>query len=253
MKIIIPTYRRTDNQRTWEQIKHTAWSDQVVAVCDAQDAVHLEDQGLPVVLVPDTVKTIADKRAWIIETWPQKKICMFDDDLRFFNRIGPHSPKLKPADTNSMDHMLRTICELLDEYAHVGVSPRGGNNRLDVPMVSNTRMMYVLGYQTGILLRHCELGRIQHREDFDYTLQLLKKGYQNRVLSHWACDNVYNEAGGASEERTIEASNADAYKLAELHPGFVTPRKKNYKVSIPRVEVTCYWKKAYESSDQHGA
>jgi hypothetical protein len=106
-------------------------------------------------------------------------------------------------------------------------------------------MMYCLGYRPEILRRVCELGRIEHREDMDYTLQLLRAGYPNRVNYRLAVgQKAYNAKGGASLERTMEASNADAEKLAELHPGLVRVAEKNYKQSIKRKEVVCSWKKA---------
>jgi len=247
MLIVIPTYRRVANQRTYQQLRFTDFADNILAVCDEVDEGELRAQGMRTFLVPtgpDGVKSIADKRAYILRQFKDSdKLVMFDDDLRFFNRIGD-TVKLEPASPESLNEMLSTLSALLDKYVHVGVSARGGNNNLKSPFEMNTRMMYVLGYRPQVVATECELGRIQHREDFDYTLQLLRKGYENVVLSHWACDNVYNEAGGASLERTTEASNEDAYKLAQLHPGLVVPRERAYKASIPRVEVTCYWKKA---------
>lgn len=247
-QLIIPTYRRTHNQRTWKHLRQCEAGRQAVAVCDATDAPELARQGLRSIVHPPEITTIAQKRAWIIKEFYPYPIVMFDDDLTFFQRTTPEGPKLEPSDGPCMETLLEELNYWLGHFAHVGVSARGGNNRQPSSHIYNSRAMYVLGYHTKVLVEECELGRIEHREDFDYTLQLLRKGRQNVILTHWACDNKYNEKGGASHQRTIEASNADAYKLEQLHPGFVRAAERTYKASIPRIEVTCYWKKAYESS-----
>ncbi len=105
-------------------------------------------------------------------------------------------------------------------------------------------MIYALGYDLDKAVPLLELGRIEHREDMDYTLQLLRQGHENILLTDLCVDQKYNAPGGASSERTMEASNADAELLAELHPGLVRVADKKYKGSIPRKEVVVSWKKA---------
>jgi hypothetical protein len=107
-------------------------------------------------------------------------------------------------------------------------------------------MMYSLGYYLPIVVKECELGRIETREDMDVTLQLLRKGYPNAVWHTTVNDQKFNAPGGCTNERTIEHSNADAYKLAQLHPGYVSTIERLYKVSVPRVEVVCQWQKALQ-------
>jgi hypothetical protein len=109
------------------------------------------------------------------------------------------------------------------------------------------RMMFSLGYFLPIVVKECELGRIETREDMDLTLQLLRKGYRNAVWHTTVNDQrKFDAPGGATNERTIESSNADAYKLARLHPGYVRVDDKPYKKSVPRLEVVCQWQEALE-------
>jgi hypothetical protein len=108
-------------------------------------------------------------------------------------------------------------------------------------------MMYSLGYYLPIVVKECELGRIETREDMDLTLQLLRKGFPNAVWHTTVNDQrKFNAPGGASIKRTIESSNADAYKLAQLHPGYVSTVERPYKASVPRIEVVCQWQKALQ-------
>ena len=252
LRIVIPTYRRAFAQHTFQGLPNT-WHDRVTLVVDEQDAKIFRrdswrETGCEVVVVPETVHTIAQKRAWILRELPYELLVMMDDDLRFACRLPSTPVRLVPADpTMVAAHLGWLEMKLQSDVAHAGWSARQGNNRLDDGWISNTRMMYVLGYRRSVVLRECQLGRVETREDMDYTLQLLRRGFPNAVSSLICADQKYNAPGGASLERTTERSNADAEKLAELHPGLVKVVQKSYKGSIPRKEVICYWKKAFRS------
>lgn len=245
--LYIPTFRRAYEQVTYDQLP-AEWREHVTFVVDEKDASVLRrryaSHGCSVVVHPTDVRTIAQKRAWIMRTSPHRRIVMLDDDLRIFVRRGPDTVKLRKAEPDDVRLHLRELCSNLYSYAHAGWSARQGNNRQPHGWVRNTRMMYTLGYDLEVVREVCELGRIEHREDMDYTLQLLRAGYCNAVDFRVAVDQRYNARGGASLERTVEASNADAERLAELHPGLVRVTEKQYKASLPRKEVVCSWKKA---------
>ncbi len=268
LRIIIPTYRRAGAQHTYRALP-PEWQERVIWVVDRKDADDMERahriSGLPrggkYIVHPDTVKTIAQKRAFILATLaPQmglERIVMMDDDLRFAVRADPETTKLREARHDDLrEHLAAMELLLSSKWPHLGWSARQGNNNHGptgpdphaTGWAENTRTMYVLGYHMPTVLRHLELGRIEHREDMDYALQLLRAGLPNKVCFTIACDQTYNAPGGASLERTMEASNADADKLAALHPGLVRVVEKEYRASIPRREVVVSWKKAYESS-----
>ena len=113
-------------------------------------------------------------------------------------------------------------------------------------------MMRVLGYNKKYLEREqITFGRIPVMEDFDITLQLLRRGYPNMILNHW----VHNQGGsdttgGCSTFRTPELQEKAANMLKEFHPNFVKVVEKETKTSWggkKRTDVTVYWKKAYKS------
>lgn len=262
MHIYIPTYRRVNDQRTIKMMPRR-WLERTTLVCDKKDAKHglreiAEEYGCSILVVPIEIETIAQKRAWLLRTTEHRRILMMDDDLRFCQRkfrgpIDDWDYSQINATKKEVRRGLDRVNKKLRSFAHVGIGPKQGNQtkanwyRFFAP---NTRMIYALGYNVAIVRRTCKLGRIEHREDMDYNLQLLRAGYENRVLVDLCVDQVYNKKGGASEQRTMEASNADAEKLAKLHKGFVRVVEKDYKVVINRKEVVCYWKKAFEAS-QH--
>lgn len=255
MKIVIPTYRR-DRQLTFSFLSKKAKENVVfflsadAAERDRRALSFLGVQPEQIVVCPTEVTSIAKKRAYILQfaagnnpSW--SKILMFDDDLRFATRRdGWASTKLYPATPEEVDAGIQWIEDQLDTFAHAGIGARQGNNTQKLPVQSTARMMYALGYRVADVVSNCELGRIETREDFDYTLQLLRRGHDN-LVNHTICvDQSYNNPGGCRDQRTIESSNADAEKLAELHPGLVRVVEKDYKASLKRKEVVVQWKKA---------
>ena len=191
---------------------------------------------------------------------------MMDDDLKFMVRQSSSVWKLRQAEALDVTHMLQWVEVLLDDYAHVGVSTRQGNNVgprgvLTGPpplTVDCVRTLRCLAYRTDEFLE-CEHSRVPVMEDFDVNLQLLERGHMNTRVHYWCQDQrVTGEAGGCSEFRTHEMQDAAARRLVELHPGFVKLRMKKNKTQAPgdfneRTEVTVYWKKAWQSSQRDGA
>jgi hypothetical protein len=217
------------------------------------DSIYLDDHGPEVVAQPDATWTIARKRAWILGEWAPSqgynRIIMLDDDLRFATRISEGDWHLRSIEKEELIPEFKLLEDKLgEEFPHVGFGQRQSNNAAEgsswkIP----GKMVYSLGYYLPIVNRECELGRIETREDMDLTLQLLRKGYPNAVYQNTVNDQrEFDAPGGASSERTIERSNADAYKLAQFHPGYVTIVDKAYKASVPRKEVVIQWQKALQ-------
>lgn len=247
MRIYIPTYKRITKQLTIANLP-TELHPTITVVCPEDEVLYHRHQrpNIAVLAQPATITTIAQKRAWIIQQAPESKILMLDDDLEFHARGNGQLTKGNATRQRLLD-FFQEFSNKLDVYAHVGISPRQGNNRLEGDWIENTRMNFALGYQTEIARKHIQFNRVDFREDFDYTLQLLKAGFPNVVAADVAVSPAtYHSAGGCWEERTVEKSNAAAELLAELHPGLVRVADKEYKSSLPRKEVVISWKKAYE-------
>lgn len=255
--IYIPTKGRVDKQVTLERIPKSSGVDEgrVWLVADRKEARKLENKyDVPVLIQPDDITNIAQKRAWIIEQCRSERMIMLDDDLRFCYREDFSVPKLVTVEPEhaGANHSWTMLERALEHYAHAGIGARMGAQAKNFRWKFNTRMMYVLGYQTKVIQK-CELGTIRTREDMDYTLQLFKMGYRNIVGYSLVVDQSFAKAGGMTEERTIKRSDKDAELLAERYPKVVKVEQKQYKESIPRKEVRIDWKSAYNkkrSSDE---
>lgn len=261
MKILIPTYRRTESQTTFANIPEN-WKNEVVMVTDAQDAQELrqkpEFSKIDFWVRPDSIKGIAQKRKWIFENIREEKIVMMDDDLSFEVRTGIKAEERKEeeqltraANPEDLSFWLSELSKKLDSYAHAGFSVRRHNDKLPDGWFENSRIQCVLGFRPEIVRSHCELGRIEFREDFDYTLQLLKKGFPNTICAEILFSQPYDAPGGCNTYRTLEWNNEQARKLEAFHPGLVKAVQRKYRTQGnkdmgERIEVICYWKKAFE-------
>lgn len=181
------------------------------------------------------------------------KMLMLDDDLKFYCRVSKDDWHLKyPKDLGrSVGDMLLAVEAALDDYAHVAISAREGNNRLPYEGVECSRPLRALAYQTSKFLE-LEHGRVQIMEDFDVTMQLLRKGYKNLVIASWAQGQIQTQMeGGCSDYRTLELHDRNVRAFAELHHPFVRLRSKANRSGGAfgtRTEATIYWQKAYQSS-----
>lgn len=268
MHIVIPTLGRVGRQQTLRWIPKT-WMKHTTVVCPEEeigrhegvvshDVKNGDVAGMPNFLAQPGRMTIAQKRAWIMDQkWDSSgKILMLDDDLQFYVRRDDVPDRLRYAKyTDTVDYLDQLENILSPEVPHAGFGVRQGNQNNPAGWHGPGRMMLALGYHLPTVLKVCELGRIEHREDFDYALQLLRAGYPNKICHTFVVgQGGYNSKGGCSEpgNRTLEKSNEDAEKLARLHPGYVTTVQKSYKNS-PRIEVICRWKKALEHGTQRRA
>jgi len=250
MRIIIPTRGRVNYQLTLQSLSGELRK-RTTIVCPKTERLRLAclDDDIEVVAQPDPDWKIAQKRKWIMEEWSRRgceKILMLDDDLSFWTRISESNTGLRPISGDELGAEIQRLADKLGpEYPHVGFGPRQGNDKVESGWKTPARMMCSLAYYLPIVVE-CELGRIETREDFDLTLQLLRKGYRNAVWHTTVHDQKYDAPGGCSPWRTPESSKADAYELARLHPGYVSVVERAYEASVPRKEEICQWQKALE-------
>lgn len=259
MTIVIPTRGRVGRQITFSNLP-VKLRKQTLIVCpkrevSAHSGNHPQAQEVIEQLNPDW--TIAKKRRWLVETLHKRgveKIVMMDDDLRFCVRRDDDPGLFRQA---TEEDTLRAFSELeknlSEKTPHAGFSARGGGIG-DAAKRGGwqraKRMMYVLGYHLPTVVRETDPFRIETREDMDLCLQLLRKGYPDVVNYTFAVDQKFGAPGGASLERDFARSNADALRLAELHPGLVRVVEKPYKQSVPRLEVVVQWERALREGEE---
>ena len=270
MIIAIPTRGRVDSQQTLAGLPPSL-RERTLVFAPSTEASRLVDHmtrtlgwtkaeaDRSVFSMQQTEITISEKRKFMME-WlgrnGHEKVLMLDDDLFFYHRYwkqeangGKGDWRLLDSDPDTVLHWFGQLEERLSpDMPHGGFGPRQGNNNYPVGWVDRgSRMMLALGYEIRTALDKAEWGRIETREDMDVSLQLLRAGLPNTV-THDFCvgQKTYAAAGGCTGQRTQESSDADAHRLAELHPGLVRVVEKAYK-GHPRKEVVVQWKRALDS------
>ncbi len=252
MHIFIPTLNRVE-QLTYRHLPPKL-RQQVIFISPERMGI---PDGAAWIPQPSHVKGIGPTRQYILDysldCLEDPAVVMLDDDLRFATRREDDPSKFRDSTPEEVEDLFVQIERLLDKgYAHVGVSTREGGNREIARMLYNTRLLRVLCYRSDILKQEgVRFDRIHLMEDFDVTLQLLRKGYTN-VKINWIVHDQKgsNVTGGCSTYRTMEEQARAAYRLKELHPEFVDVVTKQTKTAWggqERTDVRIQWKRAYNA------
>ena len=247
MRIIIPTKGRMSNQLTISNLPPEL--QKVTTIVSPQVERYWHEQNWPLakaVAQPDDKMGIAEKRKWIIDVTSYERIVMLDDDLRFAVRRDDDPGKFRKAEPEDVLLAFTQLKnQLTSECPHAGFAVRGGGIGEQAKaggwQFTGKRMMYSLGYHIPTVRAKAIFGRIGTHEDMDITLQLLRQGLPNAVNFSFVTDQAFGKKGGCTEERTVEKNNLDVLELARLHPGYVRVTEKQYKASVPRLEVVCAW------------
>lgn len=254
MAIVIPTYGRVDKQVTLGELPEEVLPFTVLFASYGEGGALRERWETPLIVqASKSVDKIHKKRQAIME-WAHaegvKKVLMLDDDM-FWNARGPNGLRKEYAQPLTA---LEEMSDILSEFGHAGFSSRMGNNHVEARYAWNTRMMHSLGYNVEAFRKAgARFDRVHGKEDFDVTLQMMLRGYQNVVVYHTAVSpGSYSAPGGCSLERTLESANAAAEELRRRHPDFVKVVEKEYK-NHPRKEVQMAWKRAVAAgAAKHG-
>ena len=248
----ITTLNRVNAQITLRQVP---WATLVVQA--HEEDIHREAfPDTKLLVLPPHIRTISTTREWLTENCAvDGKIIMLDDDLTISYRNDPSDYHLKVATPEQVEACFYEMWRLMNEYAHVAVSGREGQNRLspeDSAPVFNGRYMRMVGFNRNLFPEDLGMARVNGLSDFDINLQLLRAGRSSIILTRWAQGHKGTQTpGGISEQRNHETHEAEVDQMVEMHPGFVKKRFVENKTQGEfgrRAEVTIFWKKAFQSS-----
>ena len=258
MDLVIPSYGRASNQTTLGQLVAAGLHVHlVVQARELSSYIHHQSDKVHLVALPDSIRTIAPTRQWVVENvGTYENVCMIDDDLVFYKRRDDDRTKLRDITPQELKSAFAEMRYHLHDFAHVGFASREGANRNVEQFAENTRIMRVLGYSRDRLTRAlARFDRMEVMEDFDVALTLLEQGYPNLVLNNYAHNQAGSDAaGGCSHFRTKELQTENACRLAQRHPAFVSVVEKTTKGAWgggTRTDVRVQWKKAYEWSKRN--
>lgn len=261
MDIIIATFKRLHKQITLSNIPDELL-EQVTLVVQPQeenDARKVHDKIF--VVSGDNIgfaKTIRDI-TYEFAVNRQSRFWILDDDLKFLRHYETEDGKLRkqPMTNDDFTELLSETEKWMDDgYVQAAVGTTWANPLGKYPFVENSRIM------TNKLYNGKELAKVWNdidwigccgAEDFYVNLQLLTKGFANRVWYKFVVDagESYKD-GGCAEYRDEDYHNDSCVELQKHFPEFVSIKykednSKNMKGKmLARSQVQ--WKKAYESS-----
>lgn len=257
MQIFIPTMGRPTNQKTLKALPMSLY-DRITLVVPMTEVERYKRNCTVCRVQGVTAKGIAATRQWIMENSHDDYLVMLDDDLAFFQKDAQR--KIIGATPDEIEKAFKWLeMQLTGAFAvaHAGITIRSLNYQHPGPFMENTRMMHVLAYnRKTVAAAGCSFTKGVNSsfsmDDFHMTLQLLRKGYSNRLQVDF-CTNpsASNSEGGASLWRTLATQNASAEALGKLHKGFVkvTAKKAVWKgMEGERKDVIVQWRKAFLSS-----
>lgn len=257
MQIYIPTRDRLEAQYTWDNLT-PALRAQTLLVCPPEEIEGHVARGRRAVARPPV--RLSGVRQWIVDTHadPDQPVIMLDDDLGFFKRKDPDKYNLMPISrTPDLEVLLGRLHDLVavDGYAHAGLCPRQGNNRYFPSVILHAMRINAVHCVNPRKLAeyNARYDAVELMEDYHVVLTLLEAGQDNAVIADGAWDQVKGSGapGGLTHFRTKEVQAAAAFKLAELHPGYVRVVDKEPKTGQGdqwggvRTDVRVYWQRAF--------
>ncbi len=258
--VYIPTKGRKNfsAQKTLQQIL-THSDIKPTIVCPEKEVLFFEDS------IPSPFIKVINKKylsqVWqaILEDCPTKGVIIIDDDLRFCVRyIGIHD-WLNQIKDKELNDMFAWMSDQLDAgYVHGSISIRKGNHFIEESFRDCANAKDCLFFNRDVLLaENARLDGLKTMQDFDITLQLMSKGYPNRVGYNWCTDQMDPAAeGGTTLYRTPEVQKEAAHQLRDMWPDYVKVIKKKAKSKSAiygdmRWDVRIAWRKCWKNRDEN--
>ena len=264
INIIIPTFRRLNNQKTLNSIPEK-FREHATLVVQPQEADATRKAHSNIWVTEGDNIGIAKTREQISYEWGVKRKSRFwviDDDCAFhknhpiatFEKDG--KVRKKPITEITFGEMLSDIEQAIDAgFVHGGIGTTINNPVGKYPHIDNSRIISNVWYDGDMLCD--EIPKIDWlldgAEDYYVNLQLLTKGYANRIIYKYVVDPGLSQAeGGCSIYRDIEFHNKACRKLNKKFPEFVSLKEKQTKSGpwkgIIKLGINGKWKKAYKFS-----
>lgn len=260
-KIVIPTLGRINKQVTYNSLPDSLKSKTFFTVQPHEyDQMH-EIYGDKVLKLPDHIKRIAPTREWIFNEFKDVRHMVFDDDLEFVVKEPNHGEGTKWLSRKFTEQDFTDAFNEIDSWMDEGIVFGGMlpawviPDKAQWPIRENQRMMTNWFFDGPSIPRDLQWCRVDSGEDFDINLQLLTRGFMNRVHAKYmvTCSATQSD-GGCSTWRDLELHNKCQLELKKLWPDFISVKEKDV-TSGPwkgkkKLVLTIQHKKAYESSQK---
>ena len=208
MEAYILSAGRPNTQPTWEALPQSVRDFTRVVIQQKERELYgefIEEFPDNYLILPVDIDRISPTRQYLLDHCQSEKLIMLDDDLTFSYRKTLSSVKLTPQTPQEVERMFSDINYTLDSYSHVAVSTREGNNRVQESVKEVGRALRFHAMVAPVVRQNARFDRIEFKQDFDYTLQMLRAGYPNLIFYNYAHNQPgSNKPGGCSTYRSHE-------------------------------------------------
>ena len=253
--IYIPTLGRSHNQITFDNM--TLNAQRVTRLVVQPKEQHLYPN-YPISVLPDNDIGITATRKWIWEQGKDKRYMVMDDDSKMACRKPWHDgEKTKRAMTEEdWHHMLTETSKWMDKGIAWGGCRTGGLPPAGKEYIDNTGCAEVFFFDGKQLPSADELDwDLSTAEDISLSLQLLSKGYPNRVFDRFCylSDFVGTSGGCLDMGRNMDMINNNHAKLIEKFPEYVSWNGEKEIRGETMKKIKIMYKKAYLDSQKSKA
>ena len=259
-RIYIPTFRRVDNQITFNNLPDKYKEKVIIVVQDHERSQYNYD--VEYFVVGDNIG-IAATRKEIIYHAGDSVFCMYDDDAKFYKRnfkyFGTNQSDMEGSkrqmteedfdDMYSLFHIWIDNENIIQVGNRDAFLPPSGHLYSDFKDISGTFMINgkeLVKFRDEIDWTYVSVG-----EDSMMTLEFLLRGYRNRRSDLFVRDIKYWGEGGWSECRNSDFHYKEHLKLMKKYPEYVYVKRNVVRKDIGMIVDFKYkWKSAYESSQK---
>ena len=209
---------------------------------------------LPTLVLPENDCGITATRKWIWEQGKDKRYIVMDDDIVMKTRKpwfdGEKSKRTMTED--DWNHMLTETSKWMDEGVTWGGCRTGGLPPAGKEYIDNTGTAEVFFFDGKQLPSADELDwELSTAEDISLSLQLLSKGYPNRVWDRFVYLSTFiavGDEGGCATWRTLDIINDNHAKLIEKFPEYVSYNGEKEMMNGIFTKIKIQYKKAWKQS-----
>lgn len=212
--IVIPSYKRAEDCITAEYL-----SDAVIAVHQFEEEEYREHNENDLLIIPDELQKtgMSTIRNWILDNTDPEEVLMIDDDIKYIGMFDKgQAHKLTEEEVyHIIDEGFRMAESLGTKLWGINLQSDRKFYREYTPLSFSS---VVLGPFMGIIkdpeIRFDE--RLGLKEDYDYSLQVLKK--YRKILRfnkyHYKAEHI-EDSGGAATYRTMKEEQDQAELFLE--------------------------------------
>ena len=250
--IYIPTLGRSHNQITFDNM--TSNAQQITKLVVQPKEKHLYGN-YPIIVLPNNDIGITETRKFIWKHGKESRYFVMDDDLKCACRKPWHNgEKTKRMMTSKdWDICLSTTSSFMDNGISWGGFRTGGLPPSGKEYTDNTGTAEVFFFDGTQLPNADELDwDLTTAEDISLSLQLLSKGYSNRVWDRFVylSDFVGTEGGCLDMGRDLKMINDNHKKLIEKFPKYVSYNGHREMMGGTFNKIKVQYKKAYNDSQE---